>query len=1656
MLLGISTIDYIFRSTVPAGGLIILISKYILYRTSCQPTNRGGQKVTTTAGSSVLLDTKSRGRERNIPEAPSPRPIATARLISTSDSSDYPPSRYEDLKAFVQPRDVPLPGQGLSNVGVGRVPIQGQLFPPMRSTTEPAKVAKELPQEKLRTFFKARRKPEEAITVGSLSISNPVLLEGGSNPLDKVATIDLKTAARQEKERRMRTANRSLSTIRREEAAAQFTQAERVKRVASTVPEEFVSRTSEPGMPENATLAVGSASGAQLSPGGEDLRRRSPRRTPSTPKGSAQSMVVLEPNWIPSPTLETASRALPLNQYGIVKTSIPHSLPALYSPEASAPEPDPTPLHRRPTNGLPDNPRQMLARKPPTRSEPQRQETVMFLNNIVYDDPNFVTGVMDGARDQVPKASAQAPSKTTDPITHPQATVSPETPGSPVSVVNRPRPVPRRSNTLGMDIYFHPIGHTRSKSAGALGNRSHMLLQSGPDSSTTLPPLPPPPQTPTMVARPKPNDTNSMTYTEKMTLLFPQPQGTGRNRRRSSLPTLPGTPISSMGNSPTLTANNGRDTYWWGFKTTTTAVQTRSLLQEQEQEQEQAPQEQEFVYTSNQQLSARTYRNMVNETDDGTLPENCAAEMEPTVAIYNNGKRASSPVLPPRMSFTSATTSDDDTTQWDDGISPVPLPRSGLAAQQAPSQRTISAMTNQSGEIEIGLMLDPSVAREIEPETKSIATAEMNTPTTKATSSEPSSKWNQRIGEQTPCFSSRSRRGTPPVPLVLSDRPTLAKQAALVQAAKPSSLPSPEEAFQMIQAQLTKYEQPFRCSVESSGQGRLALLNDLEKEMGQQETRWTNMQQGFYASRDSLSTLGLSSATGTPHDSKNAVIINTAPEEPDYPFRDTSASTAAERRESRRARMASLLSTRPSSQDVDHMMMSDSRTSLWQQRLAEAQMEYLEYANEHSRKRITNLFPVSKADLGSPTPPDSDESGSENESWRKLAALIETRDEQKASKKTTKLWTPPQASEESSGQMWVRLEKPYKQHLPCQDPPLPGLSVRPARRMDGTPLCIESRELWRKTTLKTAAKKSGLWKSPAELQQFQEAEIPTPAPKTQPASYHNPGIQRSKTTTGSRPLTQRPPRRSRRITTLPDIIEDPQPLPDKRGTLGIFQFPWGERSDVAWVQPPPEMFMVLPGTAAARESAMADAVEERANQLELQEYSSSFFDDFDDEIRSESDYSDYADSESDDEGFDESTLWEIASLLQTDDVPSRFSMFPPQMNAAGYMVADYLTEEPEQYDNSVTFQTILDSIEEPEGLQEMSSPIPPAKSPKRTQSTLWQATMETEESLARGGKGLPQPPNWKVDSQMTETMRARSMVKVPAQPAVIKSDTLWVPTISKVEGSKSHMWAQLINPEPSMPESGDIINSTSVSSAPKVMSPKTAWEMPLWKFDKPARKGEHGLGLPQPQDWESYELIKSTVRARTRLSRPTVIESLDLWQAPRSPEISWPRDWLQPSGAFTPTPCLWQVQKQPEKGEHRVGLPHPRNWEKYDIIQATVRTKPRQSQPAAIESLDLWQASQPSDTPGLTDWLLLPRAIATASRLWQVTKQPQRGEHSLGLPHPSNWESYGITTATIRAKLRPSEPAVIESAELWQAQFPDFPPPPSKMWTPRMPPSPVA
>lgn len=1102
------------------------------------------------------------------------------------------------------------------------------------------------------------------------------------------------------------------------------------------------------------------------------------------------------------------------------------------------------------------------------------------MNDIVYNDPTFVASVMEDAKDRgvkpvlpsvmMPEVESVQDRK----LLIPRPTILPEPPATASSVVNRPRPIPRKPGKEDGDAFYPATGHRKSRSLGNVIQRKS-ILQSTPGSPTMLPPLPPPPMS-ARNDRPQPNNTKSMTYSEKVKFLFPALESAERSNRRSSVPDMQ---ISFMNDSPTLTDNQARDMRHRDSKRTMSSVRTRSIFSEQGQ-------------GTQREVSMATYRGLINEAETQQQESPIDRGSRP-----NGAKRASSPVLPIFGDLRSASTVDygDDMTNIDSVYSPEHVQQVGLAVHQARAielmrpdratadKRGVSAMTN--GE-EMTIMLDTSVAREIQQvqgNDGSYSPVDDGSPAEETTSTRSSGPWHRRVGEKTLSFSGhsdkrRSKRGPPPTPLALSDRPTQAKQAAIALATEPSPLPSPEEALKMIQAQLKRYEQADRSSAESPG--RLALLKDLEAEMGQQESRWLGMQNRY--TQDSMTTLDMSPTAESRRTSAAVVDVSL---EPNLSRNSSTRSTkASDRSAYRRTRQMSTASSVISlTNDGDDIPLG-SRASLWQKRLAAAHQEYMHTAGELDRKHSRNFLALS-SNLGSPTPPDSDESETEIESRRNLAAILARREQEAEDKKRAAeswLWTAPQPQEEQVGLMWVRPEKPY--HVPAAEAPLPGLSVRPAQRKMNAALSIASRQLWQKPASDASSSPSKLWISSTEVEEPEEISTAESAPEPEARSFYNPGIRRSQTVSG-RPLTQRPPRRSRRITALPDIVEDPVPLPDKRDTLGIFQFPWGEKSDLPSVPQRPA-FTAMPGTMST--GGIRPSFESRSRELEQAEYSSSFFDEYEDD-----DDSDSMGSESDD-GFDETTLFEIASLLKASNVPSTNSFFGSSRDSrdSGDSLLDqYMTEEQRNGEPQAEEQRNLKAVaEETEGLQLMPSSLASQQLP-----SLWEDDLsDDEEERGAHGKGLPQPQDWHRYDKTTETVRAKP--RLSQQPASVDSDNLWAHQPLKTRTSKSPMWTPPDSPtaksssseNASQEEFTSRSESSELSSTEEDASPEaSASSSPLWQAQEQPQRGEHGVGLPHPQDWTNYDGVQSTARAKPRQAEPAVIESVNLWAAeePESPAV---------------------------------------------------------------------------------------------------------------------------------------------------------------------------
>ncbi|KAK2074494.1 hypothetical protein P8C59_008697 [Phyllachora maydis] len=206
--------------------------------------------------------------------------------------------------------------------------------------------------------FDFGRRPVRSTSLGKRKIGNPILQDNpGLNPLNKIATMDLREAAQVDKERRAK-ALRESSDLWAEgpapstaEAPTQTVHMERKEaRPPTSQPSTMLSVPTSSLMPGN---SIATSSATWLPAGAGKVSRSGQTRQPTTRK-------------------------------------------------TQPPELAKTPLQRRPTNGLPSNPR---ARGLTITKE--RQQTILFFNNInqwhrrVGDDcPTF-----SGRQEKAPEAS---------------------------------------------------------------------------------------------------------------------------------------------------------------------------------------------------------------------------------------------------------------------------------------------------------------------------------------------------------------------------------------------------------------------------------------------------------------------------------------------------------------------------------------------------------------------------------------------------------------------------------------------------------------------------------------------------------------------------------------------------------------------------------------------------------------------------------------------------------------------------------------------------------------------------------------------------------------------------------------------------------------------------------------------------------------------------------------------------------------------------------------------------------------------------------------------------------------------------------------------------------------------------------------------------
>ncbi|RYP51709.1 hypothetical protein DL768_003010 [Monosporascus sp. mg162] len=748
-------------------------------------------------------------------------------------------------------------------------------------------------------------------------------------------------------------------------------------------------------------------------------------------------------------------------------------------------------------------------------------------------------------------------------------------------------------------------------------------------SGELLPPLPPPPKSAGHISRPHPNNTQSMTFEEKMDFFYAPPlsafSAATSSKRTSSISAIP--PVLNASIKSKLPPSNAIGEVGShqrrSIMSSKSSVRTASVLNFDE-----VPGE---VQRSTVLPIAEGPRDTADDSEKSGLPGIPDDRRQSNGHFQVDMKRNSSPVLPNRLSGSSTIT--EESRDWGSlhsAVAAVHLRQARRCArstyiqldarQTEPRGQQVDLSRNDGpGEI-VTVMLDSA----IHAQTRKSFDAE-NRPPQKLAGSNAHNlpPFHRRVGDECPTFSRRngaqSRKMPPPTPLLLNGKSS--KKAIIIQSTEPSPLESPADACQMIEEQLQKLKQANEESVRNERE-QMTLLRNLELEMGQQENKWQTLQLNI--KRDSVSTVKTSPARNSRPTSTVGASSQGYPQRYLPPER-ASRGSFLNSSSTIRSRDGDVVVT-PSSQSS-----RNNRASIQQTRLAEAQIENTGNTPELILKHNNlNVLAVSKFSLGSPSPPDTDESefDFEAESDDVPQDLISS-----AFKTTSApgLWEPKVlATATSSSGLWSAPAEPSSETREHYE--LPALSVRVKVRKNLEPLAIESSLMWQKDTRDREDKPiSGLW---------QERIIIEPQ---QPQK------------TMSRALATRPPRRNKRITLLPDIPESPQPL-DERGTLGIFQFPSGEKSEHATVPSrPPQIFMAMPGTMTTGGPTISAILEARARRIEDEETSpSTFFDDSDEDDGDN--FDEFTGRESTGDEFDETTLWEIANLLRTQPVSTGNSL----------------------------------------------------------------------------------------------------------------------------------------------------------------------------------------------------------------------------------------------------------------------------------------------------------------------------------------------------------------------------------------------------------------
>ena len=909
--------------------------------------------------------------------------------------------------------------------------------------------------------------------------------------------------------------------------------------------------------------------------------------------------------------------------------------------------------------------------------------------------------------------------------------------GVSASVLNRPRPIPRKLNAEGEPNCSHRVNkkktHKKSASTGSVISRKTIMLSPA-GSPTHLPPLPPLPRRASLPRRLRPNNTKSMTFNEKVEVFWHAGKDCELNR------------AAHLEAASTVPAERCETKTGWDAAMSTTDGSTRSSVLTVDV----------FRYSTGPSVQldepSRSKLGKSQRSKSIQMSRGVSHRSGNRQSSIEGAKRQSSPILPPEDLRSPFNGSDGTDMPIEQTSRQFTEPSEISSTFQIAEAVVVSAvqvnrtLTNhKSKNVQRQKAVAPSGEQQIVPLCLDSAigcnesTVRGNGPPLVSKNSHPS--WHRRVGDECPTFTHRahertSRKMSPPPPLVLKRL----DQHTIIVETEPSPIESPGHALEMIKEQLERIEALDPDTLTTTGYQDVGLLASLEKEIGQQENQWQQL-------RYDLKSNSISS----PSETSNSYVLSAR-----------SPESSQRRSFSTMINVADLISNKvqhnfhstgaSGSASVNQHQAGRANPPLASSRMGLDSRGHLHTGDLTHRSSLLTTTSVMNIQLSIPTPPDTEESDHEDDEIREYLRQPTCR---------PSLWQSPislpkgqtigvglWSSGSTTRQYLFSAFNKYNM-------------VRGARRLNSSkPLTITSSRLWTPT----------------------DKKMEKPIRSQRGKLWHG---ARSKAITPlvlKRSLSEKPPRRGRRMTNLPDIVESPELLPDKRGALGIYQFPWGEKSDRASAQSQPSNTLPTSVNGVTPTDIMLSGY---PISLMTPEYCSLFEHYTDGQYLSDESGDDFDGSDNDsEESFSEVTLWEIANLLKSNNVPSRNSLFALN-NVSSFestkSVAERVVELPDELsedtdDDDLTYGSIPMMLD----LTSFSTP------PKATAS--WADDIEDEPTSNHMGLPQPHPTIWNC-YLAANTGEIRTSVR-RAVLQDITSSTLWSAKEAEPRHvSKSMLWS---------------------------------------------------------------------------------------------------------------------------------------------------------------------------------------------------------------------------------------------------------------------------